>query len=1178
MTLILGIGDLLPALGHLPILQQALEVATERDSLQGETAALANRLGVSLLLSRGRPERAAELARATGIVQSVAVLGPLDYSSTQPCGLGSAVPTFGLKPIGGVQWRSFQDIAPTGRIGLSDLVSDRRDEAAVVAFGVTLTHPTHAALYYGASAPSALALNGHWIAADSTHHPEHFGQLRVPLDLPAGQSVIELQLCRGDRPLAASLRLADARGRTLHGAILGLPQPRKDSAAASGLKLRVPQPGGLLPGGLLFELAQRRDPEAAAVLAESLTPFDDQEHRPVRERSAACHTAPSLRCFLELARDEDLSGDKGARRAALDAAQKLAPAEGSALLELGEARYAADLGYPDRALTHAQRAVRLDPDDSRAALALGQSLESFGLTGLSGRVELAAADHFPESPEVLTAASYRLERLHRESDAVLLLRRLLALRDDLLGAHESLHRLLLRQADLDGALDQLAAMRRLAPSSPRSYLEEGQLLLANAPPGTEGDRRRDRARKAFAVALALSPADADLHGDIAAAELRDGDAEGQQRGARELRAALALAPQSPTLRALDEASSSQNEAFAQHDLVDLRTAAKDNVGLPNADAVSLADITVVKVQASGLSSRVHQTILRVQTQRGAEANRTFPIEYSPDRQELRIQIARILKPNGDLVPTYQEQSRSLSEPWYDLYYDLREDDLTFPSLAPGDVLEVVYRLDDSARENLIARDFGDFLFLRDSVDRRQLAYTVLMPPGRELFHNEPKLPGFSHQIEQHPDGSQTHRFMAKDVARLQAEPEMPGYAEVAPYLHVSTQSSWAAIGDYFWSLARGQLAATPQLREAAQQIAREAGPDPVARTAAAYDFVVSNTRYVGLEFGLHGFKPYPVGEVLARGFGDCKDKASLLVALLRELGVPADLVLLRTRHLGAISAAPASLSVFDHAIVYVPSQHRFLDGTARFYGSRELPTEDQGATALLIEPDGQSQLVVTPLVGAGTNLTDTELTFQLNGDGSATIDGSSQISGEMAPGYRRSYASDVGRQGAFEQAWSRSYPGLSVRTLSFSDLTQLERPVVLHFGLLAPRLAQQPHEFRPFGLASGYLETYAPLSRRTYDLLLSFAFTNRFHYRCLPPPHGRLRAPPDVHLTSAFGALDVSYEADPAGGVVVTGQLAISGGRITPADYPAFRNFLRHVDQTFETALNVQPGNDRAAN
>ena len=78
--------------------------------------------------------------------------------------------------------------------------------------------------------------------------------------------------------------------------------------------------------------------------------------------------------------------------------------------------------------------------------------------------------------------------------------------------------------------------------------------------------------------------------------------------------------------------------------------------------------------------------------------------------------------------------------------------------------------------------------------------------------------------------------------------------------------------------------------------------------AALYGFVVTQTRYVGLEFGIHGFKPYRVDQVLTRRFGDCKDKASLTHALLEAVGLDSRLVLLRMRRLGRLPAAPASLA------------------------------------------------------------------------------------------------------------------------------------------------------------------------------------------------------------------------------------------------------------------------------
>jgi hypothetical protein len=225
--------------------------------------------------------------------------------------------------------------------------------------------------------------------------------------------------------------------------------------------------------------------------------------------------------------------------------------------------------------------------------------------------------------------------------------------------------------------------------------------------------------------------------------------------------------------------------------------------------------------------------------------------------------------------------------------------------------------------------------------------------------------------------------------------------------------------------------------------------------------------------------------------------------------------------------------------------------------------------------------VRTPIPPAATNLTDTDLTFQLvrvgpeqlagqlGGQLTARIEGKSVVTGARAPDYRRAYASTVGQKGAFEAAWSRSYPGLSVGSLSFSDLAQLERPVEMTFSLEAPKIALQPNQFRPFGVVSGYLETYAPLSRRQFDLLLPYPFVTRFRYRCLPPAGERLMSPPDVHLASKFGSLNVTYQTGADGSVLVTGELALEASRIAPQSYADFRDFLRRVDQAFETPVSV---------
>ena len=172
-------------------------------------------------------------------------------------------------------------------------------------------------------------------------------------------------------------------------------------------------------------------------------------------------------------------------------------------------------------------------------------------------------------------------------------------------------------------------------------------------------------------------------------------------------------------------------------------------------------------------------------------------------------------------------------------------------------------------------------------------------------------------------------------------------SELAAYVHVSTYQAWDEVATWYQGLIKGQVDSSPQIRAAVHEVTRGIA-DERGRIRALYDYVVGKTRYVGLEFGIHGFQPYRTPQIFARKFGDCKDKASLLVVMLKEAGIPSTMVLARTRTGGDIDSRPASLAPFDHAIVYVPKYDWYLDGTAEFSGADELPASDQDIPVLLV--------------------------------------------------------------------------------------------------------------------------------------------------------------------------------------------------------------------------------------
>ena len=105
-----------------------------------------------------------------------------------------------------------------------------------------------------------------------------------------------------------------------------------------------------------------------------------------------------------------------------------------------------------------------------------------------------------------------------------------------------------------------------------------------------------------------------------------------------------------------------------------------------------------------------------------------------------------------------------------------------------------------------------------------------------------------------------------------------------------------------------------------------------------------------------GKKPNKASNVFANRYGDCKDKATLLIAMLEEAGIKSYYATLLTRDVGRmIKEVPSSQT--NHAVVYIPAQEgfgegRFLDGTAQYLGYGHLPGDDQDVDMLVLTDKG----------------------------------------------------------------------------------------------------------------------------------------------------------------------------------------------------------------------------------
>lgn len=202
---------------------------------------------------------------------------------------------------------------------------------------------------------------------------------------------------------------------------------------------------------------------------------------------------------------------------------------------------------------------------------------------------------------------------------------------------------------------------------------------------------------------------------------------------------------------------------------------------------------------------------------------------------------------------------------------------------------------------------------------------LLAPPGRRILH---RIAGDVTVAEGERDGLRETIFSRNNVPQFVYDPSAPDSVHLADQIQLSEFADWGEVARWGERLFAVAAVPTPAVRQRAEAI-RAAATTPLEMVGRALDLVQNEVRYFGMEMGPNSHQPANPGTILKQRFGDCKDKTSLLIGLLRELGIAASPVLVSSRHRGeAVSILPGPFA-FDHAIaqVVVDGRNYWLDGT-----------------------------------------------------------------------------------------------------------------------------------------------------------------------------------------------------------------------------------------------------------
>ena len=1046
-----------------------------------------------------------------------------------------------------VAWRKLEVQPRWGYVDLTSVLASTKDVTSFAFGQVEVEKPQKVRLYAGASGAFALFVNGQEVLSSPEDNVARFDQAGVELMLPPGRHQVLLKLCQTEGPTGFFLRVA---------------QGAKPAATpAKAVALQAP-PGGRLSFRPLENLASslenalknaprdtglQRD---LAITLDGLKTFPKSKNLPFEWAKAAANAAGADFELQMLA--ARLAEDANERYTFLLRAQSLAPQ--SPWLRLQMAARELEMQRPEKALEILEGLEKSFPRWGLVQLLKIHAAEPlygyFHAANMSLRAQKALPLYVPLAIQAAAHAegmgwkedSLGYERLAlglRFSDANTRLR--LAAKLSQLGRWEEEAR------ELEEALTQEPLNNFIRLSLARTLAANGQ---------------EQRALAHLALAKRLAPEESALYAEEAQVWLGLGD---QAQALQALREAAQLAPQKTEFGLAIQKLLGEQGQSAMPYAVDVMALAKATPVMDKEEAVVLANIQYQRIQVTGHASRWVQYAVRLHSERAVEEYRRIPIVYAPTRQTLHIVRARIIKPNGSVVDSVQEFETHLNEPWASTYYDVRARMLDFSQLARGDLLEFQWRLDDTAQDNLLSDYWGTVELMEAQHRVVQWKFIADLPAGRRLYDNAESLPAWVVRRTERKEERVLHFYEAREVAKTVPEPFMPGAAEVATPLHLSTYATWEEVGDYWWGLIEEQLAPNEALKKTVAQLLREVDRSDKRKVVEAiYAFVVSRTRYVALAFGIHSFKPYRVSRILSRGFGDCKDKAALMHVMLKEAGIASNLVLLRASLLGRLAPKPASLAAFNHVILYVPELNLFLDGTAEFHGTSEIPPLDAGTNALIVAPHGKSRFVLTPTLKAQDNWTRNRQTVSIGADGEAQTQGEWTTRGQWAPSFRQAFAAKAGQEAEFMKQWGQTYPGIVPLSLETNDVSQLEEPFSLKFSATIARYAEttpQGLRFHALGFKQNRSAVVGQLATRRWPLVLPEPFASEDEILYVLLPGWRLaEAAWKVEEDSPFGAFSMSVEAE-EGKVTVRSQWKLTATRIEPKDYPAFRAWLLKVEQ-----------------
>ena len=606
---------------------------------------------------------------------------------------------------------------------------------------------------------------------------------------------------------------------------------------------------------------------------------------------------------------------------------------------------------------------------------------------------------------------------------------------------------------------------------------------------------------------------------------------------------------------------------------------------PDADSVLVDGTTTTEFQPDGSFVSVEEQAIKILTEKGRIDESTISVGFNRRYGFAEVVRVSAIGPDGverviDVAATTKEttDNASASENIYDP--QARKVVCSVPGLKVGDVLKYATR-----RQNLKSRvenQFADIAVLEWAVPMLRRTITFIAPKERPLVNTAVRHPlgNVDYAEETLPDGRIRYTWTVTDSPQAFEEPDMPPFYTQVQHVRVSTAKDWPTLSKWYWELSVPHLEKTTAgITNKVAEILAATDAAELPRIESLFKWVSQEIRYMGLtmEDTSPGYAPHDVAITFNNRYGVCRDKAALLVAMLRIAGIEAYPVLI---HAGAKMDREVPQPYFNHAIVAVrapgsaaANKDGFILMDPTNESSRDLlPAYLSDRSYLVATPDGEG-LHVSQVPSAEANKVRIVSDGSLAKDGSVLLDAHIDFLGYNDTIYRGVFLRQKpdDRRQMFERLVRNAAAGSELLDLTIepADLQDTTQPLAARILVKVPETlvrGETRDEFvapllsRQFGAANWLLNGATSLEKRRFplDIDSTAKVEETLTVRLGESVGAALSLPEDIAIEGGY-AFNRTYRV--ADGVFTARRsLAIDTVEISAEDYLDVRESIKRVE------------------